>query len=280
MKRSLTGSLLLLFLCVSPFVLAEPQKGRESLDGEGIMKKSLLAFYYQGRDMKARVVMRLVAGTNGESGRGEERVRELTMLRRNLDSGSTQAEQWYLLYFHSPGDVRGTSFLVHKLPNRDDDRWLFLPALRLTQRVAAQDRRSSFVGSDFTYEDVSGRDVEADRHTLLREEELQGRPCYVVESIPREYADYARKLSWVDRERFLPLREEYLDEQGRLSRLFAADEVKEIQGYWTILRRTMSDLKGKHYTEVTLKEISYNQNIPQSLFSQRSLQSPPSSWIR
>src|SRR3989338_5917083 len=106
---------------------------------------------------------------------GEQRVRDMTMLRRNAEAGlpapSLQAgRQKYFIYFHSPVDVRGTAFLVAKEPGRDADRWLFVPALNLVQRIAARDAESSFVGSDFSYEDVSGRPLAADTRRLLSEE--------------------------------------------------------------------------------------------------------------
>src|SRR3990172_5545597 len=123
-------------------------------DATDIIKKSQDAFFSQGKDMKARVKMTLVSKS------GQQRLRELTMLRKN----GTGGEQKYFMYFHNPGDVRGTSFMVFKYPGKDDDRWIFIPSINLVNRIAAKDSRSSFVGSVFTYEDVSGRDVEADTH--------------------------------------------------------------------------------------------------------------------
>ena len=138
-------------------------------------------------------------------------------------------EQKYFIYFHSPVDVAGTTFMVYKYPNRDDDRWLFIPAINLVNRIAARDSRSRFVGSDFTYEDISGRDLEADTHALLKDEESNGHKVYVVESKPNSPAEYARKLAWIDQATFLPLKEEYYDIQGALYKIFTADEIKEVQ---------------------------------------------------
>ena len=108
------------------------------------------------------------------------------------------------MYFHAPGDVRRMAFLVYKHPAREDDRWLFIPALNLVQRIASKDAQSSFVGSDFTYEDISGRDVETDEHKLMREEEHGGKPCYVIESVPKGSASYKRKVSWIEKTAWLP----------------------------------------------------------------------------
>ena len=117
---------------------------------ESIMKKYQKAFYYAGKDMKAKVLMTLI------NKQGKMRTRELVMLRKNMGKNG---EQKYFMYFNSPADVRRTTFMVWKYPERDDDRWLFIPAINLVNRIAANDNRSSFVGSDFTYEDISGRDL-------------------------------------------------------------------------------------------------------------------------
>ena len=126
---------------------------------DDIVARVQQAFYAPGKDMKARVTMTLL------STGGDKRLRDLTMLRRT----GTGGEQQYFIYFHQPGDVRGMTFLVLKYPRRDDDRWIFVPALNLVRRLAARDSAQSFVGSDFTYEHVSGRDLESDRHTLRGE---------------------------------------------------------------------------------------------------------------
>jgi len=232
-----------------------------------IAKRSLDGFYAAGRDMRVRVSMTLI------NQQGGERKRELTMLRKNMGSGG---EQRYYMYFHAPPDVKGTTFLVWKYPAKDDDRWIFIPAIKLVRRIAASDRRSSFVGSDFTYEDISGRDVSDETHTLLRSEALEDRPCYVLESRPVASADYARRVSWIDSERWIPLKEEYLDGRGQKTRQFSADRVEEIGGHWTVTRRTMRTLQSGKRTEVTFQEVSYDQSLPDNLFTERSLREPPS----
>ena len=241
--------------------------------GEEIMRRSHLAMYYAGEDMRTRVTMRLVAKE------GSERVRELTMTRRTLKEGG---EQRYFLVFHRPPDIRDMAFLVWKYPGRDDDRWLYVPALKLVRRIAASDKHTSFVGSDFSYEDISGREPEEDAHKLLREESVAGREAYVVESTPKEVggAEFSRKLSWIDTATGLPLKEEYYDRRGDLARVFTGEEVKEIQGLWTVTKRTMKNTQSGHRTEVTLTETRYNQKLSPELFSERALRAPPAELTR
>ncbi|HLD29165.1 MAG TPA: outer membrane lipoprotein-sorting protein, partial [bacterium] len=237
----------------------------EKLSAETIIQKSQQAFYYAGADVKIRVSMKLI---NRE---GKERLRELTMTRKNYDKG----RQKYFTYFHNPSDVRGTTFMVWKEPEENDSRWLFIPAIKLVTRISARDSRSSFVGSDFTYEDISGRNPEADAHTLVREEKVEGKDCYVLESIPGSEADFARKTVWIDSATFLPLKEEYYDLRGELYKVFTAAETKNAGGFWTVTKRTMKDIKRGHRTEVTFDEIKYNTGVSDSLFTERYLRRPP-----
>ncbi|MBI3807649.1 MAG: outer membrane lipoprotein-sorting protein [Nitrospirae bacterium] len=253
--------LMAVVLLPAPLLAMEPAE---------IIKKSQAAFYEAGQDFQARVKMTL---TTRE---GQQRLREFTMLRKNDMAG----EQKYFIYFHSPGDVAGTTFMVYKYPNRDSDRWLFIPAINLVNRIAARDSRSSFVGSDFTYEDVSGRPLEADTHKLIKEEAVNGRLAYVVESVPKSAAEYTRKLAWIDQVTFLPLKEEYYDIQGVLYKVFTAGEVKEIQSLSTIMKRTMENVKSGHKTDVVFERVQYNVGIGDDLFSERYLRRPPEKWIK
>ena len=243
-----------------------------AISAEDVMKKSQAAFHYQGKDFKARVVMKLI------SKGGSERIRELTMLRKNF--GEAGGDQKFFMYLFQPADVKDMTFMVYKYPAKDDDRWLFVPAINMVRRIAAQDKTSSFVGSDFTYEDVSGRDIQDDTHAMVKEEKLGGKDCYVVKSTPKAGdVDYSYKLSWIDKGNFLPLKEEYYDKKGELGRVFSADEIKNVKGFSTITKRVMKNIHSGHRTEVTYTKTDYNIGIEDSLFSERFLKQPPKKWI-
>jgi outer membrane lipoprotein-sorting protein len=247
--------------------------------GIEIMEKEQQAFYYPGADIKAGIRMELI--TAG----GEKRIRVLTMLRWN---DPKSRDQKYFLYFREPADVQGMTFMVWKYPAKESDRWIYVPAIDLVRRIAARDARSSFVGSDFTYEDVSGRNIAADTHGLLREEKLGDRDCYVVESVPKEPIDYVKRISWIDKATFLPLKEEYYDVQNQLARMFTADKIEDIvategrerKSYPTVTKRTMKNLKTGHRTEVTFTSVSYNVGLQDNIFTERYLRNPPERWIK
>ena len=233
---------------------------------EEIVQKQLASYYLAGKDFQGKVTMKL---TNAQ---GSQRERVMNMLRVNVGS---QGDQRYLITFDAPADVRGMGFLVWKYAKKEDDRWLYFPALKAVKRVAADDKRSSFVGSDFTYEDISGRDADEEKHVLVRQESVGDRSVFVVESKPKAAASYAKRLTWVDRERWLPLKEEYFDAEGKLQRTFKAEKVEQIGTYWTVTGRSMTNAQTGHRTDVSFTLVRYDIGLAEDLFAERSLRNPP-----
>jgi len=244
------------------------------LSADEIYRKSQLAYFYPGDDMKARLSMNLVGKGGGIQ------VRELTMLR--ID-GAEGGDQKYFIYFHEPGDVRRMTFMVWKYSKTEDDRWIFVPAVDLIRRLAADDKYSSFVGSDFSYEDVSGRDVSEDTHKLIGTEEYDKKVCYVLENTPIGSAPYAKRKSWIDTEDFIPVREEYYDVQGDLYKVFTVANIQNIsvdgKSYPTPMTRTMDNVKTGHSTVVTFESVEYNAGLADIDFSERYMRQPPRDWI-
>jgi hypothetical protein len=249
------------------------------VNADQIMQRSQRAYYFAGEDAKGMMTMKLI------DQKGNTRQRVMTMLRRNQQNSG---EQKYFIYFHEPGDVRRLTFMIWKYPEREDDRWIYIPAVDLIRRIAAEDKYSSFVGSDFSYEDVSGRDPSEDDHNILGDEMVDGRNAFVIESIPRTPASFTRRVSWIDKESFLPLKSEYYDVQGQLQRVFTANVIEDIAAgegdnrriYPTIMKRTMENVRTGHRTEVTVTSVSYNLGFRDDDFSERHMRRPPSAWIR
>jgi outer membrane lipoprotein-sorting protein len=242
----------------------------QSVDAAKIMEKSHLAYYYAGDDGRSLVKMTLV------DKKGKERIREFTMLRLDVKDGG---EQRYYTYFSKPADVRRTTFMVIKHVPGDDDRWIYIPALDLVRRLSANDKNSSFVGSDFTYEDVSGRHWTDDDHTFVREDELNGHKVWVIDSIPKDKSDWVKKTSYIDQATYLPLKEEYFDDKGEAFREFTADKIEDIQGIPTVTVRTMKNLKKNQHTTVEFMKIEYDLGIPQDIFQERYLKNPPREYL-
>jgi len=264
MRKFIAGVVFLLF--AGPLIA-----GRPSIAGPAaaptvteIVERANHAAYYGGDDFRAAVKMVIT------DARGRERERELVMLRRDTADGG---DQKFYVYFEKPGDVRGMVFMVHKHPGRDDDRWLYLPALDLVKRIAASDKRTSFVGSHFVYEDVSGRGVDEDSHELIETTESR----FVIQSTPRDPAgvEFSSYVMWIDRATFLPMKAEYKDRQGRPFRQVEALEVETVQDLPTIVKSRARDLITGGETVTAFTGIRYNLGLEDKIFTERYLRRPP-----
>ncbi len=266
--------LLALALSTAPVAHAEPE---HTPDVATIVNKANIAAYYKGRSGRARVAMSIV------DAQGRERTRELTILRLDLepeddDSDTFMGDQMFYVYFERPADVNRTAYLVHKHIDKDDDRWLFLPGLNLVRRIAASDERTSFVGSDFYYEDISGRGVAKDTHALIETTDA----FYVVKSTPNDprSVEFDHFKSWIHKDTFIPIKTEYYDATGNAIRQMTAIEVQHIQGYPTTTKAVMKDLRSGSTTTLTYSRVDYNIDIDESIFTERYLRNPPRRLLR
>ena len=239
-------------------------------DATELMKSAHLKMYYPGDDGSANVAMVIT------DKRGKTREREFTILRKDFVEGG---EQRYYVYFHAPNDVRRTTFMAWKNPDGDDSRWIFVPALDLVKPLSANDKKSSFVGSDFAYEDVSGRHWSEDSHTMLGEEALGDRQTTKIESVPKDDDYFAKKLSWIDQESGLVVREEYYDGKGEVLKVFEVLKIEDVDGIATATERKMSTPRKENSTVITFSDPHYDVGISEDIFSERYLKSPPSQYI-
>lgn len=267
MKR-VTQLLILVLVGVSMFGLSAFAQD----DATEIMKKSHLAYYYAGDDGVANVTMTLVSKS------GKERERAFTMLRMDVQDGG---DQKYYTYFQQPSDVKRISFMVYKTADGNDQRWIYVPAVDLVKPISADDKSSSFVGSDFSYEDVSGRHWSEDTHVMKGDGDVDGKPVWIIESTPRESGDsFVRKVSYIDKATFLPLKEEYFNGKGEMIRRFTALEIKDIDGFTTMTKREMENLEKGSHTIVEFSSIDYNVGLKADYFTERYLKNPPREFVK
>jgi hypothetical protein len=234
-------------------------------DVQTIVEKANIVAYYQGDDGKAKVSMTITTK------QGQKRERQFIILRKDVtDSG----DQNYFVYFQRPADVRRMVYMVKKRTgvNEDDDRWLYMPALDLVKRIAASDKRTSFVGSDFVYEDVSGRGLNLDTHELI--ETTPDR--FIVKNVPKkpDQVEFSYYTVAIDRENYVPVLMEFYDKEGDLYRTIESQEVETIEDLPTVTKSVVKDLKTGSTTEMVFTEIDYNIGIG-DIFEERYLRRPP-----
>lgn len=216
----------------------------------------------RGRDGRVEMEMRLY------DHRGRETVRRLTVLTLREES-----IDHLLLRFTFPGDIRETGLLSIEQPDGDNDQFLYLPALGRSRRISSGERQDPFVGSDFTYEEISGRRLDDYNYKLLGEESLDGRPVYVLESTAKESnAKHARSVSWVDTERLMILRAEIFDSNGELIKEFTSARIEEIDGVWTPREQTMRTPREDTSTVLAITQASFNTGLPARVFTRNTLE--------
>lgn len=171
--------------------------------------------------------------------------------------------------FSSPADIKGTVFLVWENQDRDDDQFLYLPALKRLRRIVSRQKKSRFVNSDFTYEDMQRKKPDESHHRLVQSVHFANRDCWVLESIPKKgTSQYKKWVTWVDKEYLLPHKVEYYSKKGKLFKRLLSKNIKKIDDIWTALDVEMHDLKKRHTTRMRIKKIHYNRKVNNIVFSQ------------
>lgn len=216
-----------------------------------------------GEDVQSDLTMTL---TND---RGDQRVRSIKQFTK--DYGDVEKK---IMFFLAPADVRDTSFMnwSYDEEGRDDDQWIYLPALKKIKRIASDSKSDYFMGSDFTYDDLGDRHPSEDTHTLLREETVDGKDCYVVESIPKEQDYmYSRTVTWVMKDVWIGVKKEFYNEDGDLLKMLSVKDYEQISGYWIILTTEMHNMQKEHRTLMELENVVVDQEIDDNMFTERMM---------
>jgi len=249
--------------------LLAPAWAQDAPGVDEIVKQTNHQSYYQGRDGTARVKMTIT------DKQGRVRQKEFTILRKNMDD--QDREQRFYVYFHEPSDEKGVTYMVWKHVGADDDRWLYLPKLDVTKRIAASDERTSFVGSHFFYEDVSGRGLDEDAHELIE----TTKDYYVLKNTPKNpgAVEFDAFTMYIHRATFVPVKVEF-QKGGAVYRTVEALKVEDIQGHKTVTKSRVTDTNIGGDTVIEYSKVAYDVGLPDDVFTERYLRMPPSEFIK
>lgn len=217
-----------------------------------------------GRDMHMVGSMELV------SARGQRRLREYMTLRLDHQDGRK-----VMIRFTAPADIAGTSFLVLETEDSlETEQHLYLPALKRTRRIVTSQQGRSFVNSDFTYEDMQRQPLKNWIYQLEAQSEYLGRCCYVLisEPLPTTDSQYSRIVSLIDVESFMPLQVDFYDVKKRHCKRYQVGKLALIDGIVTEMAVVMEDLLSGHTTNLVTKQVRYNSNLSDTLFTIRNLE--------
>jgi hypothetical protein len=203
--------------------------------------------------------------------RGRQVLTRIMTIKRRKDP----ADEKQLITFLEPPDIRQTSYLTwaYKDPQKDDDMWVFLPAESLTRRISGGARKGPFMRSDYALEDIFRREVDEDEYTLLREEELFGAKCYVLQAVPADKGatNYTRRLIWIRQDILLPTRAEYYGPGDRLMKVLILGDYQKIQNIWVPRKQEMTTSGTDSATTLELRDIIFDQPQPEDQFQSQNL---------
>ena len=202
--------------------------------------------------------------------KGQESVREVRVKVLEAENDGNKS----LFVFDQPRDARGTALLIHGHKDRPDDQWLYLPALKRVKRISSSNRSGSFMGSEFTYEDMTVQEVEKYTYRYLRDEPCgDGLDCVVTERIPSEKGSvYRRQLVWRDKEELRVWKVEYFDRKDALLKTLTLGEYQQyLDRYWRAGRMDMvNHLTGKS-TDLVWTDYRFRTDIDDRDFTRTGL---------
>jgi hypothetical protein len=241
-----------------------------------------------GRDGRFQLKMRLF----DRQQRLRERELSILTLRDNAGNGNgpraaDMRGDRLLIRFTYPNDIKGTAFLVWEHPDATDERFLYLPALGRVRRIVGAESQDNFVGSDFTYEDISGREFEdytytmVDRNaswatskalTMPAPSAVEGR-AWRIESRARDtQARYPRIVSTVSKDSFVVVHADIYNRRDERQKVYEVRRLERVEGIWTLTDVVMTNTQEKTRTELLITTADYNVGLKESDFSRRELE--------
>ena len=210
--------------------------------------------------------------------KGKKRVRKLKTFGRKKDK-DTQS----LMFFLSPADVKNTGFLTYDYneSGKDDDQWLYLPALRKTKRIAAGDKSGSFMGSDLNYSDMTTPDLDLYDYTLMKETEVRGNKVWQIKAVPKskdeaKKSGYSKSVIFIRQNNYVMIRAVRWVYKKRRNKYLDVKKLEKIDGIWVSTEMHVTTKTGKktlHKTILKQKNISFNQDeVNADLFTVRRLE--------
>ncbi len=211
-------------------------------------------------DQQLRMTMTLI------NSQGQQLQRALKVKKQG-DSKS------YLL-FEEPADVRNTAFLNISHANRDDEMYLYLPALNRVRRIASSSKHKNFMGSDFTYDDMGDRDIDDYTYTQVKSSAtINGFETYLIEGQARQPREtgYSQLRFWIRKDNYLPVQIEFYDLRGDLKKVQTNSEFRQIEDYWMATHIEMENVQNDHKTVLDMQDIQVDIGLPAMTWTERNL---------
>lgn len=259
------------------FAMFDAAAGHQDLTADEIARR--VQDRDTGRDSRAAMRMKLFDRQN----RSRERSLTLTSLQGRGTAGAAAAApdgDRLLIRFTYPNDIRGTGFLVWEHPMGEDERFLYLPSLGRVRRIAGSEAQESFVGSDFTYEDIGGREfdeytyaLEAGNASWTPPSGGAALPAWRLESRRKDpAARFPRVVSLILKDTFVVVTAAIYNRRNEKQKVYTVRRFEQIEGIWTAMDAEMTNAAEKSRTELVIETIDYNVGLQASDFTRRELE--------
>jgi outer membrane lipoprotein-sorting protein len=242
-------------------LLFAPGVSAETLSAYEIIKKSE-SLMNQAKDSQSEMTMTLI------DKKGNQRERKLISYGKNYDNGDRKA----LLIFAAPADVKGTSFLVWSSKDKEDQQWLYMPALQRVRQITSSGKGESFMGTEFSFYDMGKHKIDDNDYKLLKEEAIDSQMCYVIESIPKHIEYYSKVISWIRKDNFLPAKMDFYDRKEQYLKQGLFGKIQNIKGIATPTHIEMKNLQNGKATILDFSNIRHDSGLSEEIFTQRYMQ--------
>jgi len=268
MKSSSTAPAAIAVLAFA-FVLGGLPRPAWALTPVEIMEKNFVVTKYP--DSTSETTMTL---TNKA---GKQRVRKTFGTTKLEPNG---VDNMRMTRFLEPADVKGTVSLLIEHSEKDDDIWIYLPSVKKVRRLVSSNKKDSFVGTDFSYGDVIGHKVKEWDHKLVKEEDVDGKPCYVIESTPKDASikantGYSKRVNWIQKDNFVTLKGVLYDETGELlkeTRFTNYTEVDPARHKWQAGQLETRNVQAEHSTVIHIDQLKVNVGVKDDYFTTRYME--------
>lgn len=251
-----------------------------------------LYFFYlcpAGAESAAHIMKKVDERYTGDTSRSEatlvlidkrdrQRIRELVMF-----ASEDPSVEKSVVFFRTPSDVKDTAYMSFdwKDDAKEDDSWLYLPALQKVTRVAASDESGAFMGSDFNYSDINGRDYPDFTYTMEKESDpVDGVDCWVIKSLPVndqvvDATGYTEAVSWIRKDNYMMVKSVLHTQAGKRTKYYSATDIREVNGIWTahtLQMVTTRNGKREHASVFKVRNVEYNTGVDETLFDTQAMQ--------
>jgi hypothetical protein len=214
--------------------------------------------------------------------KGKKRIRQMRTYAQDIDINTEHKS----IFFLSPSDVKNTAFLTYdySADEKDDDQWMYLPALKKTKRIPASDKDAAFMGSDFSYADMTDKELDDYSFKLVKETSIKRKegkvPVWVIESTPISQAvidetGYKKSTLYIRKDNYVLTRAKFYLKKGSRVKYMDVRKLEKIDGIWVAMQTTMTTKQGKktlHKTILTNSDVEINKRINGNMFSIRRIE--------